>query len=88
MEFELNSTFLHEDKVIPPDEAVDTDAPLCAGCQRPMWLTKVKTKHSDGYFESLKVYVCKSCGRTGYVCHKTLGSSAASIATKATTRSH
>jgi hypothetical protein len=59
----MSSTFLHEDKVIPPDEVLDTDPPLCRTCQVDMWLTKAETKFADGRIELRKEYECKLCGR-------------------------
>src|SRR5512139_46272 len=44
----MTPTFLHEDKNIPPDGAVERDAPPCASCGQQMWVVRVDTKLSDG----------------------------------------
>ena len=58
----MNSTFLHDDKIIPPDEINDTDAPTCEPCGQRMWLTRVETKVGAASIESKKQYECKECG--------------------------
>jgi hypothetical protein len=62
----MNSTFLHDEKAIPPDEFADLDAPRCRACDVRMWLTLVETKFSDAGCHSRKAYECKSCGVTAY----------------------
>ena len=57
----MNSTFLHNDKIIPPDEMVDRGAPTCEPCGQRMWLTRVETKVGAN-IESKKQYECKECG--------------------------
>ena len=57
----MTATFLHDDKKIPPDEIVDTDAPLCE-CGQRMWLTRIETKTSDLGRDTEKQYECKVCG--------------------------
>jgi hypothetical protein len=57
----MTSTFLHEDKPVSPDEAVDMDAPFCK-CGGRMWLTRVKTQIYATGPESEKTYECKLCG--------------------------
>jgi len=32
----MTSTFLHEDKIIAPDEQVDGPAPACEACGKPL----------------------------------------------------
>ena len=58
----MTSTFLHEDKNIPPDEAVERDAPPCASCGQQMWLVRVDTKLSDGGTRTKREYECRRCG--------------------------
>ena len=57
----MTSTFLHEDKIIPPDEMVDARAPTCVACGQRMWLTRVDTKIGPS-FETKNLYECKECG--------------------------
>ncbi|HSV23520.1 MAG TPA: hypothetical protein VLJ17_10880 [Xanthobacteraceae bacterium] len=57
----MTSTFLHEDKNVPPDEPVERDAPLC-DCGQQMWLVRVDTQLSDGGTRSTYDYECGSCG--------------------------
>jgi hypothetical protein len=57
----MTSTFLHEDKVIPPDEMVDINAPVCE-CGQRMWLTRIETRVSGLGADSQKLYECKACG--------------------------
>ena len=57
----MNSTFLHNDKIIAPDEIIDTHAPTCEPCGQRMWLTRVETKVGPS-IESKKHYECKECG--------------------------
>jgi DNA-directed RNA polymerase subunit RPC12/RpoP len=58
----MTSTFLHEDKNVPPDEAVERDAPPCASCGQQMWLVRVDTKLSDGGTRTKREYECSHCG--------------------------
>jgi hypothetical protein len=58
----MTSTFLHEDKNVPPDEAVERDAPPCASCGQQMWLVRVDTKLSDGGSRTKREYECSHCG--------------------------
>ena len=58
----MTSTFLHEDKNIPPDEAAERDAPPCASCGQQMWLVRVDTKLSDGGSRTKREYECSHCG--------------------------
>jgi DNA-directed RNA polymerase subunit RPC12/RpoP len=58
----MTSTFLHEDKNVPPDEAVERDAPPCAACSGQMWLVRVETKISDDGTRSTRQYECSQCG--------------------------
>ena len=57
----MNSTFLHNDKIIAPDEIIDTHAPTCEPRGQSMWLTRVETKVGAS-IESKKQYECKKCG--------------------------
>ena len=57
----MSSTFLHDNKIIPPDELIDMDAPTCEPCGQRMWLTRVETK-VGATIESKKRYECKECG--------------------------
>lgn len=58
----MNSTFLHENKTIPPDETADQNAPKCEKCNADMWLIRVDKKLSDGKTEASYTYECKQCG--------------------------
>jgi hypothetical protein len=60
----MTSTFLHEEKVIAPDEMVDADAPTCENCDQRMWLCRVETKVSAVGTTSRKEYECKMCGES------------------------
>ena len=51
----MTSTFLHEDKNVPPDEALERDAPR-------VWLVRVDTKLSDGGTLTKSEYECSHCG--------------------------
>jgi predicted SprT family Zn-dependent metalloprotease len=57
----MNSTFLHDDKITPPDEITDKYAPTCEPCGQRMWLTRVETKVGAS-IEFKKQYECKECG--------------------------
>jgi hypothetical protein len=58
----MTSTFLHEDKAIPADEVVDTEAPNCDACAQRMWLGRVETKINDSGITCKKEFECKLCG--------------------------
>jgi hypothetical protein len=58
----MNSTFLHENKTIPPDETGDQDAPKCENCGAETWLIRVDKKLSDGKTEASYTYQCQQCG--------------------------
>lgn len=58
----MTSTFLHEDKNVPPDEAEERDAPKCPVCGHQMWMTRVDTQLSDGGTQSKREYECSQCG--------------------------
>lgn len=58
----MTSTFLHEDKTLPPDERVDFDTPDCQACGSPMWLMKVVSIIEGGGATSRRQYECKNCG--------------------------
>lgn len=57
----MSSTFLHEHRNVPPDEAVERDAPLC-NCGQRMWLVRVDTQLSDKGTRSVLDYECGKCG--------------------------
>jgi hypothetical protein len=58
----MATTFLHEDKALPPDEAVDARAPACPNCGNSMWL-KNWTRHAgDDGLRDARIYECKGCG--------------------------
>jgi len=57
-----NSTFLHEDKAIPPDETLDRKTQICPRCGAEMWLTRLDKKLSDENTEVTYSYECKNCG--------------------------
>ena len=56
----MTATFLHQDKIIPPDE-INLGAPNCEPCGQRMWLTQVETKIGTT-IESKRRYECKECG--------------------------
>jgi len=58
----MSSTFLHEEKVIAPDEQVDGPAPPCEMCGRPLWLVNWRRRASDDGDLDVRSYECKSCG--------------------------
>jgi len=60
----MPSTFLHEDKVIAPDEQVDGPPPACEVCGQPLWLVNWKRRASDNGDLDVRSYACKSCGHT------------------------
>jgi DNA-directed RNA polymerase subunit M/transcription elongation factor TFIIS len=59
----MTSTFLHEDKNIPPDETIERDAPECPVCRERMKLAFVRNQSSDTGTESTREYECIRCGR-------------------------
>ncbi|MBV8792034.1 MAG: hypothetical protein JO237_08255 [Pseudolabrys sp.] len=60
----MTTTFLHEDKSVPPDETDDVPAPLCKSCGIEMWLTVVDKTISDAGIDGIYRYECKTCGAT------------------------
>ena len=52
----MTSTFLHEDKKVPPDEAEERDAPPCPNCGQQMWVVRVETQLSDHGTQSVRNY--------------------------------
>jgi hypothetical protein len=60
----VGSTFLHEDKHVPPDETLERDAPPCPNCQKQMSLVRVDIKLSDAGTESRREYECIRCGKS------------------------
>ena len=58
----MTSTFLHEDKKIPPDELAERDAPACKNCGQQMSLVRVETQSSDRGTQSKRAYECTRCG--------------------------
>ena len=48
----MTSTFLHEDKNVPPDEAEEREAPKCPVCGHQMWMTRLDTQLPDGGTQS------------------------------------
>jgi hypothetical protein len=58
----MTSTFLHEDKNVPSDEAEERDAPKCAVCGHQMRMTRVDTQLSDGGTQSRREYECSRSG--------------------------
>lgn len=58
----MTTTFLHEDKVVPPDEAVDARPPACPACGKPMWLINFTRRASDDGVQDKRNYECKMCG--------------------------
>jgi hypothetical protein len=61
-ESKMTSTFLHEDNKVPPDEAVERDAPHCKTCGQQMWAVRVETVLSDDGTLSKRDYECGRCG--------------------------
>jgi len=66
----MTSTFLHEDKAIPPDEMIDVDAPTCDRCEQVMWLCRVETKIGAAGSTRRGEYECKSCGASRVIVKK------------------
>lgn len=58
----MTSTFLHEDKNVPPDELAERDAPACEKCGNQLWLIWVETSLSDHGTRSTRKYECSQCG--------------------------
>jgi len=58
----MNNTFLHADKTLPQDEQVDTAAPECPACGKPMWLNCFTRRASDDGVLDVRNYECRSCG--------------------------
>jgi len=58
----MTTTFLHEDKAIPPDERVDTDPPTCERCAQTLWLCRVETSINADGLTRRSQYECKVCG--------------------------
>ena len=56
------STFLHEDRAIPPDEEDERAAPKCGRCGQSMALVRVETQLSDAGTQSTRRYECVRCG--------------------------
>jgi hypothetical protein len=56
------STFLHQDSTHSPQEMIGEKPPLCAGCDKEMWLTSVTTTVGDGGADGVYTYECKICG--------------------------
>ena len=64
----MTSTFLHEDKIVPPDEMLEKEAPPCPRCSQQMSLTRVDTQLSDTGIKSKRDYECIRCGAKTSVC--------------------
>jgi len=58
----MASTFLHEDKKVPPDETLERDAPTCPSCGQQMSVLRVATQLSDKGTRSKRDYECTRCG--------------------------
>lgn len=58
----MASTFLHEERMVPPDEAAEAAAPECPQCTRRMWLLRVTTKMTERTSVTSREYECKTCG--------------------------
>jgi DNA-directed RNA polymerase subunit RPC12/RpoP len=58
----MTSTFLHEDKKVPPDEPAERDSPACKNCGHQMWIVQVETHLSDRGTRSNRKYECSHCG--------------------------
>lgn len=58
----MNATFLHADKAPAPDEQVDGPAPICACCDKPMWLTRFTRRAGDDGVSDVRSYECHTCG--------------------------
>jgi hypothetical protein len=62
MRRQVNDTFLHQDKRLSPDQAIDLNAPSCAHCGHSMWLGMVQRTLSDSDIAWHREYECKTCG--------------------------
>lgn len=58
----MTSTFLHEDKVVPPGEGDELAAPVCGQCGQSMPILRVETQLSDAGTQSIRQYECVRCG--------------------------
>jgi hypothetical protein len=66
----MTSTFLHEEKIVAPDEQVD-GAPLrCELCDRPLWLVNWTRRATDAGDLAVRSYECKSCGHNAEIATK------------------
>ena len=55
-------SFLHQDKIIPPDEAAGEKAPDCPRCRQEMWLVVIAKNSSDDGTDDWLTHECKNCG--------------------------
>jgi predicted RNA-binding Zn-ribbon protein involved in translation (DUF1610 family) len=55
-------SFLHDEKIVPPDETVDTETPACDVCGQEMWLVSFSKTISDAGAEGSYRYECPNCG--------------------------
>jgi hypothetical protein len=55
-------TFPRVDRTLVPDEQVDTPAPPCPACGRPMWLVRFTRRASDDGVSDMRSYECRNCG--------------------------
>ena len=55
-------SFLHQDKIIPPDEEACEKAPDCPRCKQEMWLVVITKNASDEGTDDWLTYECKKCG--------------------------
>jgi 5-methylcytosine-specific restriction endonuclease McrA len=58
----MTSTFLHEDRNVPPDEQIERDAPTCTVCGQQMSIIRIETLLSDSGTRSKRDYECSGCG--------------------------
>jgi hypothetical protein len=56
------SSFLHNEKTLPPDELMERDGPSCRTCGERMSISKVETQLSDSTIRSKRTYECIYCG--------------------------
>jgi len=60
-------SFLHEERIVPADETVDTDTRACGECGQEMWLVSFSKTISDAGAQGVYRYECPNCGAVAKV---------------------
>ena len=58
----MTTTFLHEDKPLPPDQLGTDKPPICSWCGTEMWMLSVDKVITDAGIEGTYRFECKLCG--------------------------